>query len=268
MNKIEDERDSVLVKTTYLLAARNCEILTKTIPADILHNASKPYGVFMDHKFADFEVSPSTSEKEAVVQKALLLTLAVAKRGRRLRQPKEGEEQTTAQLQKEEVIEALTKFGQTKLLDRWHNGEVEINPFLIKVLLGRVARRMVALPASNIYEPWVMDLLRWIRKKKKAQFSFDLTRRRFLQVVRENLGDILPKVNKRNPKNILRHYRLSHLCEYYGFNAMEITNYVGWSIASTSRQMGIPASPNVDHYIHFRWQEYFPKLLKPLANFS
>lgn len=266
VNRIEDQRDSVMIKTAYLLAARNCEILTKVIPADILRNQSKPYGTLMEYKFANYEVASETPDKEAVMEKAFITTMAVAKRGKRLRQPKE-EEQTTLELQEAEVIEAFTKYGQTHMIDKWRKGEIEIDPMLIQILLGRVARRIVALPTSPKYEPWTKDLLRWILKTK-GKLSFDLTRRRFTQIVRENLSGILPKVNKRNRRNPLRHYRLSHLSEYYNFNPMQLTNFAGWSIASTAKQMGMAASSNVDHYVHFRWQEYFPRLLKPLANFS
>jgi len=148
---IKNERDSLLIKTAYLLAARNCEILTKTNPVEILNNSSKPYGHFMKWKLADYEVSPSTPEKEAVVEKVLLVTMSVAKRGKRLKQKKEGEEETTLELKKEQVIEALLKFNQTKLLDRWQAGKVQIDPLLIKVLLGKGAAKVIALPASVKY---------------------------------------------------------------------------------------------------------------------
>jgi len=261
INNIEDQRDSALIKTAYLLAARNSEILTKTVPVEMLNNKTKPYGAFLEWNMANYEVAAATPEKETIVQKTLVVTMAVAKRGKRLKKPKEGEE-TTLELNKAEVVEALRKFKQPKLLKRYEAGDLEIDPLLIKVLLGKITLRVVALPCSMIYEPWTMDLLKWIQNHGKL--SFDLTRRRFTQILRENLSGILPKISKDNLRNPLRHWRINHLYEYYNFNAMQITNYVGWSVSSTSKQMGIPSSPNLDRYIHFRWQEYFPKLLKPL----
>ena len=105
VGQIKDQRDSTIIKTAYLLAARNCEILTKTNPVEILNNKSKPYGQFLKSSFGEYEVASATPEKEAVVQKALVVTMAVAKRGKRLKQPKEGEEQMTPQLKEKEVIE-------------------------------------------------------------------------------------------------------------------------------------------------------------------
>jgi len=268
VDRIKKERDSALVKTLYLLAARNSEVLTKTNPLELLNNKTKSYGNFMKIKFANYEVAPRTPDKEPLMQKVMVITTAVAKRGKRLKQPKEEEEQTTPELKKEEVIEALTKYGETKLLDKWQAGEVEIDPLLIKVLLGKVALKIVALPCSNVYEPWVMDLLEWIRKTKKMTLSFDLTRSRVLQILREHLSEILGKPDKKNPRNPLRHYRISHLIEYYGLDAYQLTSYVGWKIGSTFSAMGIAASPNIDAYAHLRWRLYFPKLLKPLANFN
>lgn len=269
VNNIEDPRDSALIKTGYLLAARNCEILTKTNPVEMLNNMSKPYGNFLQWKFGEYEVASATPEKKAVLPSGkpmpdvLIVTMAVAKRGKRLRKPKEEPKETTPQLNKAEVIEALRKFKQKKLLERYEAGELEINPLLIKVLLGKVTVRVVGLPILPLYEPWTLALTRWIQKHHKL--SFDLTRRRFTQILRENLSSILPKIDKRNRRNPLRHWRINHLLEYYHFDPMELTNYVGWSISSTYRQTGIPVSSNLDDYIHFRWQAYFPKLLKPIA---
>lgn len=263
VNNIEDQRDSALIKTAYLLGARNSEILTKVNPVELLNNKTKPYGAFLKTKFANYEVAAATPEKEAVTVKTLVVSMAVAKRGKRLKKPKEGEE-TTLELKEEEVIEALRKFKQPKLLKRYEAGDLEIDPLLIKVLLGEVTLRVVALPCSKEYEPWVKDLVGWMIKHRNHKLSFDLTRRRFTQILRENLSSILPKISKDNLRNPLRHYRIAHLFEYYNFNPMQITNYVGWSISSTAKQTGIPASANLDRYIHFRWQGYFPKLLKRL----
>lgn len=263
VDKIEDQRDAIIIKTAYLLAARNSEILTKTSPWDVLHNASKPYGVFLKFQFQDFEVSPETADKPAAYEKAFVVTAAVAKRGKRF---KKQPEETTTELNKEEVIEALTKFHQTDLLDRWQKGEVQIDPLLIKVLLGNITLKVVALPTSREIEPWTYDLLQWI--SKHGNINFGLTRQWFWNILRENLSEILPKKSKRNIRNPLRHYRISHLIEYYGFDPYDLTSYVGWTIRSTFGQLGISASPNIDAYAHLRWRMYFPKLLKSIDKFK
>lgn len=267
VDSIKDKRDSTLIKVAYLLAARNSEILTKTSACELLSNASKPYGNFMTIRFEKCQYLRATSERAAVTMNALVISMAVAKRGKRIRKLKEGEEETTLELQKHEVIEALKKFKQKKLLRKYEQGELQIDPMLVKVLLGKVAMKVVALPVHMECEPWIKDLLAWIKFTKRMSLTFNITRGWFRHIVRSNLASILPKVHKNGKnslKNILRHYRIAHLIEYYQFNPYEVTSYVGWSISSTSGQMGIPISANLDHYAHLRWKAYFPKLCKPI----
>jgi hypothetical protein len=174
--------------------------------------------------------------------------------------------ETTIELKKEEVIEALMKFKQTELLDKWQAGKVELDPLLIQVLLGKVTLKIVALPTSLKFEPWTRDLLVWI--KKKGTLSFKLTRQWFWTLLRENLSGILPKKGKKSLKNPLRHFRISHLVEYYGFDPYELTTYAGWTARSTFSQIGISASPMIDVYSHLKWRMYLPKLLKPISKFQ
>ncbi len=148
------------------------------------------------------------------------------------------------------------------------NGSVaysELDPLLIQVLLGKIALKVVALPTHMKYEPWTLDLLKWI--KKQGNINFNLTRQRFGQILRENLSGILPRRNLHNLKNPPRHFRISHLIEYYQLDPYEIMSYTGWTIKSTFGQMGIAASPNIDAYTHPRWRLYFQKLLKPIEKF-
>lgn len=265
VDQIKDQRDSILIKTAYLLAARNSEILTETAPWDLLHNASKPYGNFLKFGFQDFEVKPETGDKSAEYEKVFVVTCAVAKRGKRLKGSKKDRE-TTPELKEEEVIEALTKFKQTALLDKWQAGKLELDPMLIKILLNKTTLKIIALPTSVKYEPWTMDLLKWIRKH--GSISFKLTRQWFWQLLRDNLSGILPKKGSQSLKNPLRHFRISHLVEYYGFDPYELTTYAGWTARSTFGQLGISASANIDIYSHLKWRMYLPKLLKPLTQFT
>jgi len=265
VDQIKDQRDAAIIKTAYLLAARNSEILTKVTSWDFLKGESKPYGVFLKFGFGQFEVSPETDKQEAVMEKVLVVTSAVAKRGKRMKQ-KDDIEKEPLQLKEEEIIEAFTKFHRTDLIDKWRSGQIKVDPLLTKVLLGKIKLKIVALPISIKYEPWTLDLLKWI-SKNKGKLHFDLTRVRLWQILRENISGILPKKDKRNMRNPLRHFRISHLIEYYGFDPYDLTSYVGWTVRSTFGQLGISASPNIDAYAHLRWRMYFPKLLKPINSF-
>lgn len=265
VDAIKDPRDATLLKTAYLLAARNSEILTRTSSKEILSGASKPYGNFLDYRIANYEVSSATEKQEAVMENVLLLTCAVAKRGKRMKHIDDIEKEPL-QLKEEEIIEAFTKFKRTDLIDDWRSGKVKVDPLLIKVLLGKLFLKAVALPCSPKFEPWTSDLLKWIQKHHKI--SFDMTRVSFWRILRSNLSSILTKKDKRNLRNPLRHFRISHLIEYYQMDPYEITSYTGWTIRSTFGQLGISASENLDAYAHLRWRQYFPKLLKSIDRFT
>ena len=91
--------------------------------------------------------------------------------------------------------------------------------------------------------------------------------RYFTKTFREALKGILPPKGKHTPKNLLRHYRLSHLCEYYNFDGLDLSNYGGWSVKTGMGMTGMTVSSNLDFYIHMAWRRYFPKLLRPIEQF-
>jgi len=270
VEKIENPEASIKVKAGYLLAARNSEILTKCVPWAILHNASKPYGLFMKYGFQDFTLTPNDPQgamlgiKEPISEKAFVVTMAVAKRGKRLKKKEQTADDTKlVQNSPEEIEKALLLYGQKELLERVKKGEVQVDPLLIKILLGKITLKAIALPCDPKYEPWTLDLLKWI--KEKGRLSFPIVRQTFHDHVREALKDLLPQKSLHSIKNPLRHFRISHLISYYGMLPYEITAYTGWTIAGTYRQMGIAVSSNLDAYAHLAWRQYFPRLLKPIA---
>jgi len=116
--------------------------------------------------------------------------------------------------------------------------------------------KTIALPCNPEFEPWTIDLLKWISKKK--QLTFPITRQWAWQLVRDNLHELDPKIHTHS----LRHYRITHLIEYYGFDPYEVTVYAGWTIKTTAGAMGISAGSPIDIYTHLTWRRYFPKLLR------
>lgn len=268
---IEDPDLRIKMKTGYLLAARNSEVCTKVVPWDLLHNASKPYGIFMKYNLADFKLSPTDLEgmrmglKEPIQEKALVITVAVAKRGKRLKKKKEPEDdKTTTQISPQEIETTLLSFKLTKLVERWKKGETQIDPLLIKVLQGKVVVKAVAIPCNTGFENWTLDLLKEI--KEHGKLSMDFTRKTFWAYYRKALSPILPPKSSHSLKNPLRHFRISHLINYYNFSPYETTSYTGWSIRGTFMQMGqANVSANIDAYAHLAWRSYFPKLLQPLT---
>jgi len=270
VEKIEDFHTRVKVQTGYLLAARLSEISQKVTAWDFLRNASKPYGLFMKCKLGDFVMTPSENPalKETITQKALVITMAVAKRGKRITKKKRDtlkEDDKVTGINPQEIETTLLRYGQGEVLEKWKKGEVQIDPLLIEALQGRIHYKAVALPCTTVCEPWTLDLLRYLKEVEMDHLSFNLTRERLRQIYRENLKDILPPPHKRMLKNILRHYRISHLVEYYGFNAAQVTNYVGWTFKYAFGQLGVQGSSNIDYYLHLSWKSYFYNLLKPIS---
>lgn len=270
VEKIEDFHTRVKVQTGYLLAARASEILQKVTTWDFLRNASKPYGMFMKCKLDDFVMTPleNPALKETITQKALVITMAVAKRGKRITKKKRDalkEDDKITAINPQEIETTLLHYGQGELLARWKKGEVTVDSLLVKALQDRIHYKAIALPCHPTYEPWTLDLLHYLKEEKTDHLSFNLTRERLRQIYRENLKDILPPPSPRSLKNMLRHYRISHLVEYYNFNAAQLTNYVGWTFKYTSALQGIEGSSSIDAYLHLTWRSYFYNLLKPIV---
>jgi len=69
VDNIDDKRDPVLCKTAYLTAVRVSEFVTKATPFDLQHNQTKPFGVHLSWKLADFD----SSLKEKNVENKVLL---------------------------------------------------------------------------------------------------------------------------------------------------------------------------------------------------
>lgn len=124
----------------------------------------------------------------------------------------------------------------------------------------RVAKRKktvfksIGLPCDPRYEPWTEDLLRHINQF--GTLGFSVTRQHVWYLVKKNLRSLDPDIHTHS----LRHYRLTHLVEFYGFDDMDLIVYAGWTF-----QAGIGGrAAMLDTYIHLDWRRYFPKLLRPL----
>jgi hypothetical protein len=270
IEKLEDPITKIKMQIGYLLAARNSEILTETSPWDLLHNASKPYGLFMKYELQDFRLSPTDPQgmqlglKEPINEKAFVISVAVAKRGKRITEKKREQlDDKPIELKPEEVQKAFAMYGQQELFEKWKKGEITVDPLLIKVLLGKITLKTVALPCNPKYEPWTLSLLRHYKEKKTL--SFPITRQWFWKNYRQALKDLLPQKSLHSIKNPLRHFRINHIIEYYGFLPYDVATYSGWTIASTFGRIGIPVSSNIDAYSHLAWRMYFPRLLLPIT---
>ena len=164
------------------------------------------------------------------------------------------------------AMELLTKISPSDIkykkttcygpLATWSLGEyMNEKALLIKIRVGKHKKptyRVVALPCNPIYEPWTLDLLKWI--KQTGKISFDLSRSGATKILQRHLEQYWPGIHLHS----LRHFRCTHLCEVYGFGPMDLVTYMGWTYRTA---FGISM---LDRYMHLSWKDYFPKLLRPL----
>ena len=147
---------------------------------------------------------------------------------------------------------------------RYNNKEIPIGLFKCPVLKRKpkskkkkLVYKIVALPCDPVYEPWALDLLRWI--KNNGKLGFDLTAIQINRIIKKHLSILDPKVHTHS----LRHWRATHLVAYYNFDGWDLCAYMGWTYGSLHGKMNMPIGKS-DIYVHLAWKRYFPKLLRPL----
>jgi len=138
----------------------------------------------------------------------------------------------------------------------------------------KVVWKTVALPCSKKYEPWVLDLLYFIRKQAEKHkrdpawrwnqgLRLDMTRMTLQNIVKRNLKIFYPTIRPRS----LRHFRTNHLFLNYHFNPYEVASYLGWSLKTSFAGTGIPTSM-LDVYSHPSWRSYVKKMFTPIETFT
>ena len=73
VERIENRRDSVLIKTLYLIAGRTSEVCTLAGAYDLQHGKSRDYGTYMNFSIETFN-------QGSISEKVLLVKVATAKR--------------------------------------------------------------------------------------------------------------------------------------------------------------------------------------------
>lgn len=266
VDQIPYPRDATIIKAFYLTASRASELTTKSSPWDLLHEQSKPYGIFLNYSIQDYEIPSAKIGEPAKIEKVLTLRQAVAKRTKHKRKT----EDQSREMSPEEIADHLPaeanmidptdprRKRRTSFRTMYLEKPSSVDPLLVKAFLGRIFFKVIALPTSPEYEPWTKDLLQYI--SKTGSLTFNITRQRLWQIVKQHLS----KLDSHVHPHTLRHWRISHLLENYNFDPTQITLYAGWTFRSTFGMMGINASANLDTYLHLQWKNYFPKLLRRL----
>jgi len=172
-------------------------------------------------------------------------------------------------------------------------GEFEINGKMEKILLlkGLVAKRYrkpkkegdkaravfktIALPCNPDYEPWTLDLLKFIQQQAKEHkkdpewtwhkgLQLDMVRMTLQNIVKRNLKRLFPKIHVHS----LRHFRCTHLILAYDFNPFQLACFAGWTLKTGFSGLGISSSSMLDTYTHIRWKDYIKKLFKPITQLT
>lgn len=302
---ISNDYERAVCSTYYLTAARMCELSTVVPPSELSCGMSRNYGIFNTVQGEEFLVTPNEDSTlpKPINLKVLLITMATAKRGSHILRSKPNTLHTEITRERiEKTLEAyrartlLKKFQDDKLkIDPEKIGrdnQLSINPKLIEILNEAPTFKPIALPMAAYYEPLIKDIVTYIKqtprfvtvpdssypdgRRKMVTLSFDLSRQELRKIIRKNLRDILPPITlsekggSKALRNILRHWRISHLVQDYKFTAPMLSVYTGWSVMTAFQQSGQAGggSNNMEAYVHLAWKSYFPSLLKPVQNFT
>ncbi|RLF07093.1 MAG: hypothetical protein DRJ60_03440 [Thermoprotei archaeon] len=253
---IEDDFARTLFQLAYLMAARESELVTKVTRADMLK--TKPYGNFLRWEITEWR-SKYLDSSISKPQKVLLLSTAVAKR---LKINKEALKKAVEEQDPEQIEQALRKFRFFDILAKWKKGEIQLDQKFIAQITGRTFHKVVGIPIDPKYEPWSLEILKWIRRE--GILRFDITDRQARYLAAKYLKKLFGEKFRFHD---LKHLRITHLINYYNFDPYEITSYAGWSLKTTFMGLGVQVNPMLDIYAHLGWRKYFPKLLVPIDDF-
>jgi len=248
---IDNDDHRVLIQLIYLGAFRESEVCARFDTKSVLKGMSKPYGCFLQYGFDNFRIGN-------INEKVLLLGSAVAKR---MKMNKEALEQAVEEQNPKAIEEALTKFRLFDVLAKWKKGELQLTREFIARITGKIFFKTVALPLNPRYEPWSLEVLKYI--KRQGILRFDITDRQVRKIGAKYLKKMFGEKFRIHD---LRHKRVTDLIQYYHFDPYEVATFTGWSIRTAFGGIGMSVSPMLDIYSHLAWHKYFPKLLIPLED--
>ena len=166
-----------------------------------------------------------------------------------------------------------TNYGITRDRVEIHEqlGE-EAAVFRLRTAKRKGMPRFCAIPLSSNYEVWTRDIVKMFDGSPEPVWSFTRQRlhgvcvkafdgmvypiAKYLKGEKKN-WDLIPEHWKPARAHALRPFRASDLRNFSGFDAQDLSMFLGWTMG-TGSQMPSVAS----RYITQRWQRYFPKLLK------
>lgn len=136
---------------------------------------------------------------------------------------------------------------------------LEIKIAIAKRSKKKLVFKRVGLPCHPAFEPWTLDLLKWITLKGIVRL--EIAPNTLNNWTKWALRRWIPDVTAHK----LRHYRTNHLITEYGFESFDLMPYLGWSAKTTMGTSG-QASGQLDTYSHLSWRKYFLKLCVPITH--
>lgn len=247
---IENDFHRVLLQTIYLGAFRESEVCAKYERKKILQGLSKPYGNFLNWSIVDFKLDDKRKEK------VLLISSAVAKR---LKKNKKVLQEAVEDQDPKMIEEALRKFRMFDILAKWKKGELKLTPHFVSQITGKIYFKTIGLPLNPAYEPWSLEIIKYIRRQ--GILRFDVSDRQVRKIGAKYLKKLF---GERFRIHDLRHLRTTHLVSLYQFDPYEVASFTGWSIRTAFGGIGIGVSPMMDIYTHLAWQRYIKKMFVPI----
>jgi len=150
--------------------------------------------------------------------------------------------------------------------------------FKVKTAKRNGLQRNIGLPLD--FEPWAKQLFSYFQEFGK-DFVFPFMRQDVWREAKQAFKGLwypiekyvvwkdgkLEKVVEDHERSYtlhaLRHSRTTELVEFYGFEALNLAAYCGWTITTAGSQFGVNVPKVISRYLYLNWQGYFPKLLKP-----
>ena len=230
-------RDGRLIASFYLLANRCSEGLA-VVPDDV-------------HKEVAVEILDLELAEMAARLQRLRTEVDV---GRSL-----GREVSRAQ---EELGRLFDDFQEmSELAERFHTPEESLSAademakrypqtlvFVVKLFTLKRKKRVprnIPIPVVDPIAPLFVDAVHMMEDR-----LFPISRQRTWYLLeRAGVYDFYKELGEMVPKNPLRHARLSEVSNY--LNELQVNRFAGWKIKGTA-----------DHYLHLRWADYVPALVK------
>jgi len=120
--------------------------------------------------------------------------------------------------------------------------------YVVKLLTLKRKKRVprnIPIPVIDPLAPLFVDAV-----EKMEDRLFPISRKRtWVLFTRAGIYDFYKEKDEMVPKSPLRHARLTEVSN--AMNPLQINRFAGWKISGTG-----------DHYIHMRWSDYVPALVK------